>query len=146
MFCANCGGTNQNDAKFCNKCGGSLNEDQPEVKPPDTKGLKDEMLYQKVDFLQALFDFSFTDFITSKIIKFLYGLSILFAGLTALVFVIVAFKISIGVGILTLLIFAPLAFLLTVIYTRVLLEIIIVIFRIAENISDISKKLERTPE
>ena len=43
---------------------------------------------EKAGFLKSLFDFSFSHFITSKIIKFLYGISIAFGGLGALYFLI----------------------------------------------------------
>jgi outer membrane biosynthesis protein TonB len=53
-------------------------------------------------------------------------------GLFSLFFIIGAFSRSAGLGILTLIIFAPLAALLYTVYTRVILEFIIVVFRIAE--------------
>src|SRR5207248_803935 len=53
-------------------------------------------------------------------------------GLVALFFVIGAFTASVGLGILTLVILAPLGALLYAVYTRVILEFIIVVFRIAE--------------
>jgi hypothetical protein len=53
-------------------------------------------------FFESLFDFSFTYFITSKIIKFLYGLCIAGSGILALVLVIGGFNMAPGIGILTL--------------------------------------------
>jgi hypothetical protein len=97
-------------------------------------------------FFNSLFDFSFTDFITSKIVKLLYGLSIVASGLIALFLIIVGFNISTGFGVVMLLIVAPLVFILSVIYARVLLEIIIVIFRIAENAAEIAQQGRKTPQ
>jgi Domain of unknown function (DUF4282) len=54
-------------------------------------------------------------------------------GLLALVFVVAAFSNSVAGGIIVLLIVAPLVGLLYLIYVRVLLEIVIVIFRIMET-------------
>ena len=68
--------------------------------------------------------------------KFLYGISILSAGLIALLLVIVGFRVSMMLGIFSLLIGAPLVFLLIVIYTRVLLETILVIFRMADHLAN----------
>jgi len=133
MFCTNCGASNMDDAKFCVNCGESLSENQDAEKSSRPRGLKDVSFIKKIDFFHPLFDFSFNQFVTSKIVKFLYGLSILAAGLMAILFVIFGFNISIGFGVFALLVGAPLIFLLTVIYSRVSLEIIIVIFRIAEN-------------
>lgn len=143
MFCTNCGTTNKDEAKFCVKCGETFGDVQKEEKPSATKVLKDEFSQKGAGFFQALFDFSFTEFVTSKIIKLLYGLSILFAGIIALTIIIVGFSAHAGAGILALLIFAPLIFLVSVIYSRVLLEIIIVVFRISENTAEIAQNTKR---
>lgn len=46
----------------------------------------------------SLFDFSFRAFIASKIIKLLYGLSTVAAGLVALFLIIIGFGASAGMG------------------------------------------------
>ena len=84
-------------------------------------------------FFGALFDLSFSSFVTTKIIKVLYVLAIVIAGIIALAYTIAAFAADPVLGLLTLVILAPLGFLLYVIYTRVFLELIIVIFRILET-------------
>ena len=142
MFCTNCGASNMDDAKFCVNCGESLNENQDSEKPSRPSGLKGTSFIKKVDFLHPLFDFSFNQFITSKVVKFLYGLSIFAAALMAILFVIFGFNVSIGFGVLALLIGAPLIFLLTLIYSRVVLETIIAIFRITENTRPKGEKSE----
>ena len=91
-------------------------------------------------FFESLFDFTFTHFITSKIIKFLYGLSIAIAALVTLFFIISAFAKSFWMGSLMLLIGGPIFFLLSVIYSRITLEIIIVIFRISDYAAEIAKQ------
>ena len=83
-------------------------------------------------FFASLFDLTFTSLITTKIIKIIYLLSLIAIGLTALLFVIVAFRVSSTLGAVTLFILAPLAALFYVIYTRVALEFVITVFRIAE--------------
>lgn len=55
-------------------------------------------------------------------------------GLTALAFVAGAFHASTGLGFLTLLVLAPLFFLVVTAIYRILLEFFIVIFRVAEDI------------
>jgi Domain of unknown function (DUF4282) len=84
-------------------------------------------------FFGSLFDVSFSSLITTKVIKVLYVLSMILIGLTALVFVGGAFSQSAAGGIVTLLVFAPLAALLYLIYVRVILEVIICVFRIMET-------------
>jgi Domain of unknown function (DUF4282) len=85
-------------------------------------------------FLGALFDFGFTSFVTPKVVKVLYPLIMVFTGLTALAFVAGAFHASTGLGFLTLLVLAPLFFLVVTAIYRILLEFFIVIFRVAEDI------------
>ena len=83
-------------------------------------------------FFASLLDISFSSLITTKVIKVLYVISLIVIGVFALFFIIGAFTTSVGLGILTLVILAPLGALLYVVYTRVILEFIIVVFRIAE--------------
>lgn len=96
----------------------------------------------KPGFFATLTDFSFTEFVTTKIIKILYGLGILSAGLIALLAVISGFATGLAAGIL-MLILSPVIFVLFVIYARVSLEILIVIFRIAENTTEIAKQTRK---
>ena len=91
-------------------------------------------------FFTSLFDFTFTDFVTTKIVKLLYILWIIAAGIGALVAIVVAFVAHWALGLLTLIILAPLGFVIAVIYGRVCLEIIIVIFRIAEQTGEIAQR------
>lgn len=84
-------------------------------------------------FFGSLFDVSFSSLITTKVIKVLYVLSIIVIGLGALALVVSAFADSVAAGIVVLVIAAPLGALLYLIYARVLLEIVIVIFRIMET-------------
>ena len=140
MFCTNCGAPNKNIAKFCINCGESFSEVQIEDKVSSAKVLSRVLnavsSLSRVDFLRAIYDFSLIQFFSPKIMKFLYGISILSAGLIALLLVIVGFRVSMMLGIFSLLIGAPLVFLLIVTYTRVLLETILVIFRMADHLAN----------
>lgn len=89
-------------------------------------------------FFNALYDFSFSEFVTTKIIKVLYAIGIFFAAIGALMFIIWGFRSSVLFGLLTI-ILSPIVFVLYSILVRVYLEIVIVIFRIAENVSAIAK-------
>jgi Domain of unknown function (DUF4282) len=90
-----------------------------------------------VGFFRALFDFSFTEFVTTRLIRLLYAIGVLFAAVAALVAIIRGFDAGAGAGIVAL-ILSPLIFLLVVIIARVWLEIIIVVFRIAEYLRDMA--------
>jgi hypothetical protein len=94
---------------------------------------------ESTGFLGALFDFSFSNFITGRLIKILFALGLLAWGLTALSILLAAFQRGFLTGILGL-IFAPLVFLLGAMYLRVVLEIFMVIFRIAENVQRIADR------
>jgi hypothetical protein len=74
--------------------------------------------------------------------KFLYGGSILSAGLINFVLVLLAFHASTRLGIFTLLIVVPLLFLLTVVYSGVLLEMVFMMDRMAGQTKDLTKKAD----
>lgn len=84
-------------------------------------------------FLASLFDPSFSSLITTKVIKVIYILSMILIGLGALVLVVAGFADSVGVGLFVLVVVAPFISLIYLIYTRVLLEVIIALFRIMET-------------
>jgi hypothetical protein len=87
-------------------------------------------------FFSSLFDLSFTSFVTTKIIKVIYVLTLIGIALLALAFIVGAFQESSGLGVFVLLIGAPIASLIYVIYSRVILEFIIQVFRISELLRD----------
>lgn len=134
MFCTNCGASNKDDAKQCVNCNESLRDNQMEDKLSRLRVLNDGSSFNKVGFLRPLFDFSFTQPITVEMMKFLYLLSILSAGLMALFFIVAGFETSLWFGIFVLLVGAPVVFLITVIFSRVFLEMILVVFRMADHV------------
>ena len=83
--------------------------------------------------IASLFDLSFTEFVTTRIVKFLYILGILAAGIGGLAIVASGFSSGSGAAGAASLIVAPLAFLGYVMAARIWLEVVIVLFRIAEN-------------
>jgi hypothetical protein len=93
-------------------------------------------------FLSALFDFSFTSFVTTKIIKVLYVLILIMTSLTALVFTIGAFKTNSTFGFLTLVIGDPLFIIVVMAFWRLILEGFIVVFRVAEDIRELRDRGE----
>lgn len=83
-------------------------------------------------FLASLFDTSFSSLVTPRVIRVIYIISMVVIGLAALFWIGAAFTQSVAFGVLVLVIAAPLVSLLYLIYTRVLLEVIIALFRIME--------------
>jgi hypothetical protein len=85
-------------------------------------------------FLSALFDFSFTSFVTTRIIKVLYVLITVLVSLVALFYTIIAFRLSTGFGLLVLIIGDPLYIIIVMAFWRLVLEAFVVVFRIAEDV------------
>jgi uncharacterized protein DUF4282 len=83
-------------------------------------------------FLGSIFDLTFTEFITTRIIKLLFILGIIFAAIGTLLLIITGFSKGIGAGILAL-VLSPLIFLIYVLFARIWCEMVIVVFRIAEH-------------
>jgi len=136
MFCTNCGASNKNGGDLCINCGESLRNSQIEDRLSRLRALNDAPASKRFDFTHPLFDFSFHRPVTLKMLKSFYILSVLFAGLSALFLVLVGFETSLGLGIFALLIVAPVVFLLTVTFTRVFLEMFLVVFRMAGHTTD----------
>lgn len=94
-------------------------------------------------FIGSLFDFSFTSFVTPKIVKVLYVLVTIWTALLALVILIMGFKLgSMAGGLFTLIVIEPIFILLTLGIYRVVLEAFMVVFRIYEE----AKKIRENGE
>lgn len=89
-------------------------------------------------FHEKLLDFSFSEFITASIIKILYILGIICSGLVGLGILIYGLTQG-GVQAFLGLVVAPVYFVMAVIWLRVSLEMVIVIFRIGENTAIIAR-------
>jgi len=84
-------------------------------------------------FLGALFDFSFTHFVTPMIVKFVYVLSVVVLGLTWLVFLASSFSQSAALGV-AVLILGPIGMLIYLAFIRMTLEFYLAITRMSEDI------------
>ena len=90
--------------------------------------------------LEALFDLSFTRFITVSFIKIIYLLGILLLCIGWLGIVITGFANGFVTG-LGAIIIGGLIFLVYLLFLRVWLELIVVIFRIGENTSAMARSM-----
>jgi len=89
----------------------------------------------------SLKDLSFTEFVTTRLIKIIYILAIVFAGLSGLGIIISGlFSNNVGTAVLGL-IMGPVAFILMVLSARIWLELVIVVFRIAEHTAAIAQEM-----
>ena len=91
-------------------------------------------------FVGSLFDFGFTSFVTPKVVKVVYVLIMAGLALVELGYLIFAFKASPVFGIISLVILCPLSFFVYLALWRILLELFIVVFRIADDIRSIRER------
>jgi hypothetical protein len=91
-------------------------------------------------FLGALFDFSFTSFVTPKVVKVLYILIVVVVGLSAVGFALSVLATNVGLGLIVLLVGAPLYFLVVTALYRITLEFFMVIYRMAQDIRAIRER------
>ena len=94
------------------------------------------------NFFKRLFDFSFANFVTPTIIRVLYGIMLAASALFALLILIALVSQGAAAAVLGLIV-APIAFFLYAILARVYMEVLIVLFRIAENTDLIARNTHR---
>jgi hypothetical protein len=94
-------------------------------------------------FLSSLFDFSFTSFVTTKIIKVLYVLITVLVTLSWLGYSAVAFRVSTVFGLIVLIILGPLFGIIVLAFWRLVLESFVVVFRIAEDLRAVRERGDR---
>lgn len=89
-------------------------------------------------FLASLLDPSFTTLVTTRVIRWLYILMLVLVGLGLLGFIVASIASGSAAQIVVALIVGPLVALLYVIYARVILEVILAIFRLLESNREIA--------
>jgi uncharacterized protein DUF4282 len=102
--------------------------------------LQKGLLMEVRGFFASLFDYSFSSYIAPKIIKVLYVIMTVLVALFTLLFVLYAFRVSTGFGVVALLIGGPIYFLLSMIWGRVLLEVLSAFFRIQGDVYEINRR------
>lgn len=93
-------------------------------------------------FFGALFDFSFSSYITLKFIKLIYVVVTVVIGLMVVIFLITALASGSTGTIVLGIIVAPLFGLFFLIYARIMLEIIAIIFAIGGDTANIRTLME----
>lgn len=83
--------------------------------------------------MDLVLDFSFRRFVTPHLIRVLYALSLLSATLAAIGWMFSGFQVGWLYGLFTL-VTGPVAFVLYVLTARVIMEVILAIFQIAEKV------------
>src|SRR6266550_2962828 len=99
---------------------------------------------QAKGFFASLFDYSFSSYITPRIIKVLYVLETVIVALWTLVIILLAFKTSSALGIVAL-IGGPIYFVIAMIFARVGLEYLSAFFHIHEDVQRINERAGGSP-
>ncbi|MGH8444811.1 MAG: DUF4282 domain-containing protein [Solimonas sp.] len=94
------------------------------------------------DYLRALTDFGFEQWLTPRMAPLLYGLGVAGSFYLVVIFVIEGFSRSTALGLGRLLLIGPVAFLVLVTLIRVVLEICLVLFRIAVHLNQMAGHTE----
>jgi Domain of unknown function (DUF4282) len=143
-FCAKCGTQLAAGAAACSACGAPTGVGAPAAPAqPPARYIPPINTQQAAGFISSLFDLSFSNFITTKLIKVLFVICIVLAAFGALAIILAGFARGALEGIIALLILAPLLFLFYVIAARVQMEVLIVIFRSSEYLAEIAKQGRR---
>lgn len=88
-------------------------------------------------FLASLFDVGFNSFVTPKVVKAVYVLIMILTALWELVIALAAFRLNVVLGIVALFILCPIFFIVYLALWRIVLELVMVIFRIADDVRSI---------
>jgi Domain of unknown function (DUF4282) len=161
--CRNCGLSLNADDAFCANCGQAAAADQSTAAPAAGRAAYEEQGQPRSSpgrgrdagspgqataaypapsedrasskgFVASLFDFGFTSFVTPTVVKVLYVLVMIVLALTGLGFAVGAFTLNKIAGIFVLIVVAPLFFFIFLALYRIVLELFMVIFRIAEDL------------
>jgi hypothetical protein len=163
MNCANCGAPLPPGAVFCGSCGTPVaaappaDAPPPQFPPPVTPpppgasgpGLGGSAPQfdsaQVKGFFASLLDIHFKTFITRKLITVFYVLAMIGIGLFFLIFLIKGLSDGGGTAVAVIVI-GPIVALLYLIWIRVSLEFVAVVFSLYESIRRIEHNLERAVE
>lgn len=96
--------------------------------------------HESVGLLDALLDLSFKTAITPKIVQVLYIVGLIAAALFTGRWALASFQRDGIMGGMTSLLFAPVLFILYALLTRILLEVVVALFRILEHLRSIDRK------
>ena len=88
---------------------------------------------EEKNFFVGLFDFSFNQSLLRRLVKILYVLAIVFGGITVVAYVVLAYQQSPAQGLFSL-VAGIVSLFVGVLVARLLLELTLVIVRIAEGI------------
>lgn len=93
--------------------------------------------------MEALFDLSFSRFITTQIIRLLFVLGLLVIIVAYVSAVIAAFASHISTGLLVMFVLGPVMAFVQIVFLRVALELVIVAFRTMEAAREVARNTRK---
>lgn len=149
FFCTKCGQQVPDTATACPSCGaartaGAAPPESPSTAAPlPAQDFSSSSSSSAKGFFATLADTSFSEFITLRLITLFYIIGCIIVAIGAVIFGLYGFSMGIGIGLLTLIIGAPIIAIVGIVLVRVQLEFLSAIFRVAENTTVMVKDLER---
>jgi hypothetical protein len=155
LSCPVCGEPNDPNAVSCAHCGVAMSQGtqtqgdgapQPLMPPPGPPPRptlppltprEDPVSLTQQGVFYSLFDVSFKSLVTTKLVRLLYILAMIWIGISAIFYIFLAFHLSPGIGLLVLLIVAPVSSLFTLGFIRIALELCIGLFQIMANSNEL---------
>jgi hypothetical protein len=111
---------------------------QPPFQPPFAPGASEAL--EAKDFFRSLYDFSFSSFITLRVIRILYVLITIVYSLAALVAFVVAIARHTAVEIVFAIVVVPIAYIVYMIVARITLEVLMLVFNIGKDVRAIREQ------
>ncbi len=97
-------------------------------------------------FFTSLFDFSFSRFVTLRLVKFLYVISVILTVFLMIAVILAGFTEAVsGVETVGYIVLGPVVAFLYLLIVRVGLELVVVVFRVGETATEIRDLLSKSP-
>jgi hypothetical protein len=109
--------------------------------PP--QGSSDDDPLEAMGFIRSLYDFSFSSFVTLRVIRVLYVLITILYSLAAILVFIGALVEHKPADIVFAIIIVPIAYLIYLTFARIAMEILMVLFNIGKDVRSIRERGER---
>jgi hypothetical protein len=147
--CTSCGRSNDDDSRFCEACGqtlgaGSVGQVAPGIAPAGVPSISlnapELHVSEAKGLIRALFDFRFHSLVTTRIIRIVYVVVTVLYSLGAVIDLVFAIHYGGAIGTVVGIIFIPIGYLISLAIFRIFCEIIIVLFRIGENVQTIARQ------
>jgi hypothetical protein len=111
---------------------------QPSLEPPAREP------YENGTFIAALFDFSFSSLVTLRVIRVLYVLITILLSLAAIIGILAALVRHTPADIVLAVVIIPITYLIYLTFTRIGMEILIVLFNLGKDVRIIRDGRPRT--